>query len=152
MTLQRAAAVCAAVAVLLVTPATMWAQNQPSSSPAPVVTKDSLTVEQQLRYKASVRKGKAAWASGNYEIASRALNEAYGILPEPTLLFTLALIAEKREALTDARDYYRAYLAAPGITAQNRQRASDRLVKVQARIAVAAASAPALQGPTTVSP
>ncbi len=105
--------------------------EEPADTPKGVTSESDLTAEQRVQYEAHLRAGKAAYANQNFDLAFNELKRAYGIYAKPSILFNIALIAEKGGALERSVEYYRKFLNAPGVTLENRQRASDRLAAVQ---------------------
>ena len=138
---QLSAAFCVLAAALLVpmsgfaqeaAPTQPAAPEQPPAEAPPAATDEaSLTAEQRAAYDQHLLDGKQAYAKQDFEGAFQALNKAYQIHNKPSILFNLALISEKSGALERAAEHYQKYLEAPGVTLQNRQRASERLAAVQ---------------------
>lgn len=102
-----------------------------TETPQGVVKESDLSKEQREAYDTHLRAGKVAYASSDFETAFKELNAAHEIFPNAAILFNLALISEKGGALERAGELYTQYLAAPGVTLENRKRASDRLKAVQ---------------------
>lgn len=94
-------------------------------------TEAELTPDQRAKYDEHLKAGKKAYANQDFDTAFNQLNAAYGIVAKPSILFNLALISEKGGALERARDHYQKYMAAPGVSLENRKRAAERLAAVQ---------------------
>jgi tetratricopeptide (TPR) repeat protein len=112
-------------------------ESQPSGEPEEAQPKGAppkesdLSDEDRAAYDRHLSAGKAAYAEQDFTTAAKQLQAAHDIHPKPSILFNLGLISEKAGNLEGATDYYQQFLEAPGVTLENRQRASSRLAAVQ---------------------
>ena len=116
------------------------APQAPAEKPPAVTNEADMTPEQRAAYDGHLRAGKSAYAKQDFDTAFNELNAAYSIFNKASILFNLALISEKGGALERARDYYARYLEAPGVTLENRRRASERLAAVQEILATSSSA------------
>ena len=85
-----------------------------------------LSNAQQLELAGLLRRAREAYQSGDFNQALLTYQSAYAILPQPDILYQIALCHDKSEQLVEARDAYLSYLAA--------DEQSGRRGQVEARI------------------
>lgn len=123
-------------------------EQKPTREPGEPDTAD-LSEEQRQAYEEHLRAGKAAYAKQDFDTAFKHLEAAYTIHGKPSILFNLALISEKGGALERSVEYYQKFLEAPGVTLENRQRASERLATIQEILRTSASAEEARQKQVT---
>ena len=79
------------------------------------------------RFTALVQSGVSAYKAGQFKAAVDAFREAYKIRPDPTLLFNIGRSLERQGAIDDAINHYKAYVDAPGTTAEGRTAALEKI-------------------------
>ena len=77
-------------------------------------------------------RGSALYAAGDYKGALSAFESAYALVAEQNLLFNIAGCHERLGQRTQALEYYRWYLSAPGGNAEGRRRAIEALSRLEA--------------------
>lgn len=117
-----------------------FAQTAEESAPKAAASEQDLSPEQKAAYDTHLEAGKKAYASQDYDSAYRELSTAHAIFPNPAILFNLGLISERGGALEQASTHYENYIAAPGVSLEDRQRASERLKAVREILATTSAA------------
>jgi len=127
---QLAVALCFGVATT-VSGVNSFAQSTPEEGPKAAASESDLTPERKAEYERHLASGKAAYNSQDFDTAYRELSTAHSIFAKPAILFNLALISERGGALEQAKTHYETFLEAPGVTLEDRQRASVRLKAIK---------------------
>ncbi len=78
--------------------------------------------------------GVALFNAGRYEEAIQRFEQAYGLVPDPNLLFNIARSHEKLGRTNDAITFYERFKTVPGIRDGDRERADRRLEALRAQL------------------